>query len=117
DLLADTGSIFVQMGDENVHRVRALMDEVFGDENCIALITLEKTSSQTQDYLPPVTDYLIWYAKRKEAMKFRDAWLPKAPDQAGFAEYSRIELPSLERRTMSKEERADVESVAGSARI
>jgi len=74
ELLTDTGSIFVQIGDENVHRVRALMDEVFDDQNCVALITLEKTSSQTQEYLPPVTDYLIWYAKNKEAMKFRGAW-------------------------------------------
>src|SRR3989442_2575915 len=61
DLLADSGSIFVQIGDENVHRVRALMDEVFGEENPITEVSIEKTSSQTQDYLPPVTDYLLWF--------------------------------------------------------
>ena len=59
DLLTDSGSIFVQIGDENVHRVRAVMDEVFGEENCIAQITIEKTSSQTQDFLSLVTDYIL----------------------------------------------------------
>src|SRR5689334_23681695 len=71
DLLTESGSIFVQIGDENIHRVRALMDEIFGDENCVAIITIEKTSSQTQDYLSPVTDYLIWAAKNKRSMRFR----------------------------------------------
>src|SRR5437773_2774781 len=56
DLLTDSGSIFLQIGDENVHRVRAVMDEIFGEENLIAQITIEKTSSQTQDYISPVTD-------------------------------------------------------------
>jgi adenine-specific DNA-methyltransferase len=117
DLLTDSGSIFVQIGDENVHRVRAVMDEVFGEDNSIALITIEKTSSQTQDYLAPVTDYLVWYAKSKTAMKFRDAWLPKVRDQAGFAEYSKIEFPSLERRVMNKEERDDPNQLPNDARI
>ena len=117
DLLTESGSVFVQIGDENVHRVRALMDEVFGDENCIALITIEKTSSQTQDYLAPVTDYVVWYAKSKPGMKFRDAWLPKVRDQAGFAEYSRIQTPEYERRTMTREERDDPSTVSKGARI
>ncbi len=52
DLLTESGSIFLQIGDENVHRVRALLDDVFGEDNCIAQITIEKTSSQTQDYPP-----------------------------------------------------------------
>ncbi len=55
DLLTDSGSIFVQIGDENVHRVRAVMDEVFGSDNFVAFVSIEKTSSQTQDYLAPVT--------------------------------------------------------------
>ena len=117
DLLTESGSVFVQIGDENVHRVRALMDEVFGDENCVALITIEKTSSQTQDYLAPVTDYVVWYAKSKVGMKFRDAWLPKVRDQAGFAEYSRIQQPDYTRRPMSREERDDPSSVPKGAKI
>ncbi|MBS0304452.1 MAG: site-specific DNA-methyltransferase [Proteobacteria bacterium] len=117
DLLTESGSVFVQIGDENVHRLRALMDEVFGDENCVALITIEKTSSQTQDYLAPVTDYVVWYAKSKAGMKFRDAWLPKVRDQAGFAEYSRIQQPDYTRRPMTREERDDPSSVPEGAKI
>ncbi|HWM94358.1 MAG TPA: site-specific DNA-methyltransferase [Thermoanaerobaculia bacterium] len=107
DLLAESGSIFVQIGDENVHRVRAVMDEMFGESNFIALITIEKTSSQTQDFLSPVTDYLLWFAKDRIALKYRSAWQPKSREQAGFTEYSRIELASLERRPMTAEEKRD----------
>jgi adenine-specific DNA-methyltransferase len=71
DLLTDTGSIFVQIGDENVHRVRAVMDEVFGDENCVALITSTKTGGQTAEMLAGVADYVLWFAKRREVAKFR----------------------------------------------
>ena len=117
ELLADSGSVFLQIGDENVHRVRALLDEVLGDDNCVALITIEKTSSQTQDYLSPVTDYVLWYAKSKDRMKFRDAWVEKSRDQAGFAEYSRVQMLDLERRTMSREEKVDPNSLPPGARI
>lgn len=76
DLLTDSGSIFVQIGDENVHRVRAVMDEVFGDENFISLITLKKTGGQTAALLSTVTDYVIWYSKQKTSTKFRQPYLP-----------------------------------------
>jgi len=71
DLLTDSGSIFVQIGDENVHRVRGVMDEVFGDDNCVALITSTKTGGQTAEMLAGVADYVLWFAKRKEVAKFR----------------------------------------------
>ncbi len=116
DLLAESGSIFVQIGDENVHRVRALMDEVFGDENCVALVTVEKTSSQTQEYLSPVTDYLAWYSKSKPSLKFRPAWAPKAGDRSGLSEYSRVELSDLSRRPLTADERQDPQGLSG-ARI
>lgn len=60
ELMADTGSIFIQIGDENLHRVRCVMEEVFGAANCVAVITLEKTSGSTQNFIPSVTDYLMW---------------------------------------------------------
>src|SRR4051812_39203341 len=72
DLLADSGAIFVQIGDENVHRVRSLMDEVFGDENWVSVITLKKTAGQDEKLLNNVADYIIWFAKDKTAVKFRD---------------------------------------------
>src|SRR5450755_820805 len=63
DLLTDSGSIFVQIGDENVHRVRALMDEVFGDANCVAQISFRTSSGRLGAGLDGVVDYLLWYAK------------------------------------------------------
>ncbi len=63
DLLTDSGSIFVQIGDENVHRVRAVMDEVFGDENCVVQISVTKTSSASTDLLAGVNDFILWYTR------------------------------------------------------
>jgi len=71
DLLTESGSIFVQIGDENVHRVRALMDEVFGEENFISDIVVSKTSSQTSAFISSTCDHVIWYAKSKPQTKFR----------------------------------------------
>jgi adenine-specific DNA-methyltransferase len=99
DLLADSGSIFVQIGDENVHRVRALMDEVFGDENQIALITLTKTSGATSEYLAGTADYLVWYARKKAAFKYRQPYLIKAFGGQGGGSYKMAETPSGERFT------------------
>lgn len=69
DLLTDTGSIFVQIGDENVHRVRAVMDEIFGEDNAVVTIVVKKKSATTTT--DPVNDYLIWYAKRRGELKLR----------------------------------------------
>ena len=65
DLLTESGSIFVQIGDENIHRVRALMDEVFGESNFISLIPFVKTSGATSSQLAATCDYILWYAKSK----------------------------------------------------
>ena len=63
DLLTESGSVFVQIGDENVHRVRALMDEVFGDKQFLSQIAFVTTGGQTTRGLPTVTDHIVWYAK------------------------------------------------------
>ena len=65
DLLTESGSIFVQIGDENVHRVRALMDDVFGAENAIVTIYFRKTTTQSGNFLADTNDYILWYAKDK----------------------------------------------------
>ena len=70
DLLANSGSIFVQIGDENVHRVRAVMDEVFGDENFLAIEPFRTSTGRTDETLDSVTNYLLWYAKKAESVKF-----------------------------------------------
>ena len=71
DLLTESGSIFVQIGDENLHRVRAVMDEVFGEDNLCGQIAFQKTGGFAPTLISSVYDYVLWYAKKKEAVKFR----------------------------------------------
>lgn len=90
DLLTESGSIFVQIGDENVHRVRAVMDEIFGAENFLSQIGFAKTSGSTDDYLGQTTDYLLWYAKNLQRVKFRAQLKRKRPGESGGTNYNRI---------------------------
>ena len=87
DLLTDSGSIFVQIGDENVHRVRALMDEVFGDGNLVALITIAKTSSATSEHLAGIADYVLFYARNIELLKYRQVFRTKEAGGEGGEAY------------------------------
>ena len=77
DLLTESGSVFVQIGDENVHRVRALVEEVFGEDNFISLIVVWKTSSQTSAMLSTTCDYIVWFAKNREHLKYRQIFTGK----------------------------------------
>ncbi|MCK6390920.1 MAG: site-specific DNA-methyltransferase [Azonexus sp.] len=97
DLLTDSGSIFVQIGDENVHRVRAVMDEVFGDENVITEIVVKKKGSQKSSLMDPVNDFILWYSKSPRSSgvtKFRTLFEPREIDADTIEEFSRAELPS-----------------------
>jgi adenine-specific DNA-methyltransferase len=87
DLLTDSGSIFVQIGDENVHRVRALMDEIFGDENYISEIYFQKTGDQPSELLPNINDIAIWYAKSKDQLKFRRLYIDKREGTTAERDY------------------------------
>ncbi len=71
ELLTDSGSCFVQIGDENQHRVRALMDEVFGDANFVSLITFTTTTTTTGRYIPATASYILWFTKDIDQLKFR----------------------------------------------
>lgn len=102
DLLADSGSIFVQIGDENVHRVRALMDEVFGEENCAALIQFKKTGGFESGTLASICDYVIWYAKKKESVKIRTLYDPKVFGEGSGERYKSCLLESGEVVPVSK---------------
>lgn len=77
DLLTESGSIFVQIGDENVHRVRALMDEVFGAENFVSQIQFKKTSGTGARYLENIYDYVLWYARGLDRVKYRQPYYEK----------------------------------------
>lgn len=122
ELLTETGSVFVQMGDENVHLARCLMDEVFGSENYVSLITMKKTSgagspSGGTDVLASVCDYLVWYAKNKTTIKYRPLFLPKIFGEEGASQYELIELPDGRRRRMSSKEKEDPALCPHGARI
>ena len=86
DLLADSGSIFVQIGDENVHRVRAVMDEVLGEGNFVSLIQFRKTAYQSSDLLANTCDFILWYAKDARVCKVRHLWFQRPTEmiESGF---------------------------------
>ncbi|MFM2111895.1 MAG: hypothetical protein RLZZ271_555, partial [Pseudomonadota bacterium] len=87
DLLTDSGSIFVQIGDENVHRVRAVMDEVFGEGNSISCISYKSAVGMGSDYLDNVTTYILFYAKDKQQLKYRELLKPLVIGEAGATRY------------------------------
>ena len=87
DLLTESGSVFVQIGDENVHRVRALMDEIFGEANFCSLIAFETTTGQTSAFMAQNNDFLLWYAKDSEKTKFHQLTRPKVAGQEGGTGY------------------------------
>jgi adenine-specific DNA-methyltransferase len=97
DLLHESGSIFLQIGDENVHRVRALMDEVVGEENCVSTISVAKTTGNTTKFLPGVYDSILWYAKSAKNMKYRPLYKNKQFGEDGAAEYTQVEVDGVKR--------------------
>ncbi len=90
DLLSDSGSIFVQIGDENVHRLQALMDEVFGEENFVAKLVVQKTTSATNVTIPQVCDFVLWFARRKESVKYRALYRTKGHAEGGALHYTQV---------------------------
>ena len=102
ELLSDSGSIFVQIGDENVHLVRSLLDETFGSENFISMITFSKTSPLGSKLLINCCDYIIWFAKSKSQCKYHPIFVPKAVGEGTAYKY--VELTDGTKRQMTKEE-------------
>jgi adenine-specific DNA-methyltransferase len=103
DLLTDSGSIFVQIGDENVHRVRTLMDEVFGADNFISLITVQKTTSFPSSTLASVSDYLVWFSKKRSDVKVRSLF-DEQPYRLGEGNARWVELPDFRYRGVTAKE-------------
>lgn len=104
ELLTQSGSVFVQISDENVHLVRNLLDEVFGSENFVSQIVYQKTSGATSNTLGCVCDFILWYARDIEHLKVRKLFKEKSYEEDG-AQFSRIELESGERFAIANWER------------
>jgi adenine-specific DNA-methyltransferase len=117
DLLTESGSIFVQIGDENVHRMRALMDEVFGDDNSVALIPFVKTAGLGASGLPIVCDYLLWYARAKSQMKYRSVLVSKSAGERGAEQYTWVDLPGGLRRNATRDEKSGTTELPVDARF
>ena len=114
DLLTESGSIFVQIGEENIHLVRALMDEVFGGDNFVSLITYRTSSGTTQhSSVKRISDYIVWYCRDSSSRKFRRLLEAKAVDTKM---YNQLEKGLGSRRPMSTHERSDIERLPPKAR-
>jgi len=115
ELLSETGSIFIQIGDENIHLVRCLLDEVFGADNFFSLIAVRKTLPLGSAGLGGVTDYIIWYAKDKQSIKYRQLYNSK--DVGQNSAYTMIELANGTRRRMTKEEKLEPKQIPKGSRV
>ena len=107
ELLRESGSCFVQIGDENVHRVGMVLDDIFGAENRMATISFATTSGSSTSHLPQVADYLLWYAKDKDKAKYHQLYEPltRAETIDYFSSWASVELPDGGSRKPTDEER------------
>lgn len=117
ELLSETGSIFVQISDDNAHHARAVLDEVFGSSNYVAQIAFKKTGFSSDDRVSTTHDYLLWYAKDKTRQKVNKVFLdrPISPEELEF--YDQIELPDGTRRALESEEKKLGNSVRSLGRV
>lgn len=115
ELLADSGSVFVQIGEEHVHLVRAVLDEVFGRANYVSEIAFLKTSGKGGGVLDAVYDTLLWYAKDKERLKYKELYRPRPPHTLA-EQYTLVELADGQVRRITPEERDGAEPLPKGAR-
>ena len=116
ELLKDSGSVFVQISDDNLHRVRAVLDEVFGPENYIAQIQFQKTTSATNDFLPVVADSIIWYGRNRNQTAYHPLYQKKGLGESGADHYSSVQLKSGEIRPLSEGEKTGRDRLPDGAR-
>ncbi len=107
DLLSETGSVFVQISDESLHHVRELCDEVFGLDNFLGQVVIQKTGGFTKKTLSLIEDYVVWYAKDKASVKYRDLRGHAAFPDAGDKYYRRLETPNGDWRYLTAQESED----------
>ncbi len=117
ELLHESGSVFVQINDENLHLARSLMDEVFRRENFVAQITFTKTYGFSSELLSSVTDYLLWYAREKKSVKYHELYHLKELGVEGAHTYKWIELADGTKRGLTAKELANPDMLPEGARL
>ena len=115
DLLHESGSIFIQISDKNVHHVKEIMDEIFNAKNFVALISIKKTGGLVQSFMPMVVDYLIWFAKDKTKVKWNPLFTIKKAGED--SDYQFVEFSDGTRRRLKKDERENVELLPKDSKI
>jgi adenine-specific DNA-methyltransferase len=121
-LLSETGSVFVQISDENLHRVRTIMDEVFGPENFCSQITFQKTAAVSSpeaktNVIGTLCDYILWYAKDFQKVLYNQLYLPKGVGIGAGAGYNAVLLPDGARRPLAQSESLDCTTIPPGARV
>jgi adenine-specific DNA-methyltransferase len=110
ELLTETGSIFVQIGDENVHRVRAVLDEVFGEQNLASQIVLQKVTGVNTRLLAQNSDYILWYCKNADVAKFRPP-LVFREDPSAAVRYDQVRFSDGQRRSLTPDEKTGADAL------
>ncbi|MGA3066373.1 MAG: site-specific DNA-methyltransferase [Tepidisphaeraceae bacterium] len=117
ELLSDSGSIFVQISDENLHHIRHIVEDIFGSGNFCGVIPFTKTTSTATLTLPAVCDYLLWYARDSSSLKYRKLYRRFDLAEQLEGEFKWVELPNGERRTISAEERSNPKLLSQDYRV
>ena len=117
ELLTESGSCFVQISDDNVHLVRCLMDEVFGSENFVSIITTKKSGGMGSDIISNIADFIIWYAKDKDSVKTRKLFIPKSLTEGVGLRYNRVEEKDGYIRAITRAEQLDPTLIPKGAKI
>lgn len=117
ELLSASGSVFVRIGDENLHHVRELMDEVFGAENFCGVIAFAKTTSSTGKLIPSTSDFILWYARNIQTVKYHPLYETKVAGEQGASAYTQLELSDGTRRPMTRDEKEDPSRVPIGSRL
>lgn len=117
DLLTESGSIFVQIGDENVHRVRALMDEVFGEENFVSLISYKTSIGLGAEFIDNTSNYVIWFSRDKSRLKARPLYRVLEAGKEGATRYKKVRLSDLNERPVKVSELSNPETLPSGARL
>ena len=117
ELLNESGSIFVQISDENLHHVKEMCDEIFGAENLVSVITTKKTGGMGEQFIDNVSDYLIWFVKSREKAKFNRIYQDKEIGVGSGERYNQLEYPSGKVRPLTKSEKFNPSKIDQDAKV